>query len=71
MIRFGSRVDVIIPEGYGFTARLNDKVKAGETILAMRNEKMRKDPIKETPDLNTGANGDHADLGDKNGAKYS
>lgn len=39
MIRFGSRVDVIIPEVYGFTVRLNDKVKAGETIIA------RKDPV--------------------------
>ncbi len=37
MIRFGSRVDVIIPEGYRFTVRLNDKVKAGETIIAKRN----------------------------------
>lgn len=42
MIRFGSRVDVIIPEGYGFTVGLNDKVKAGETIIAMREEKMRR-----------------------------
>jgi len=42
MIRFGSRVDVIIPEGYGFTVGLNDKVKAGETIIAMREEKIRR-----------------------------
>ncbi len=42
MIRFGSRVDVILPEGYEFTVRLNDKVKAGETIIATR-----KDPVKD------------------------
>jgi phosphatidylserine decarboxylase len=41
MIRFGSRVDVIIPEGYEFTVRVNDKVKAGETIIAMRGDKIR------------------------------
>ncbi|MBU4373290.1 MAG: phosphatidylserine decarboxylase [Euryarchaeota archaeon] len=41
MIRFGSRVDVILQEGYGFTVRINDKVKAGETIIA------RKDPVKD------------------------
>ncbi|HLE88096.1 MAG TPA: phosphatidylserine decarboxylase, partial [Candidatus Brocadiaceae bacterium] len=29
MIRFGSRVDVIVPEGYEFTVRVNDRVKAG------------------------------------------
>jgi phosphatidylserine decarboxylase len=40
MIRFGSRVDVIIPEGYEFTVGVNDKVKAGKTIIAMR-----KDPV--------------------------
>ncbi len=39
MIRFGSRVDVIIPEGYEFTVRLDDRVKAGETIIAMRRER--------------------------------
>lgn len=42
IIRFGSRVDVIIPEGYEFTARLNDRVKAGETIIAMKKEKIRR-----------------------------
>ncbi len=41
MIRFGSRVDVIIPEGYEFTVRLDDRVKAGETIIAMRRERPR------------------------------
>lgn len=39
MIRFGSRVDVIIPEVYGFTVSIGDKVKAGETIIAMRKDK--------------------------------
>ncbi len=42
MIRFGSRVDVIIPQGYEFTAGLNDMVRAGETIIAMRKEKIRR-----------------------------
>jgi phosphatidylserine decarboxylase len=42
MIRFGSRVDVIIPQGYDFTAKLADKVKAGETVIAMRKEKIRR-----------------------------
>ena len=42
MIRFGSRVDVIIPGGYEFTAGLNDRVKAGETIIAMKKEKIRR-----------------------------
>ncbi len=36
MIRFGSRVDVIIPEGYEFTVRVDEKVKAGETIIARK-----------------------------------
>lgn len=36
MIRFGSRVDVIIPKGYEFTVRVSDKVKAGETVIARR-----------------------------------
>ncbi len=41
MIRLGSRVDVIVPEGYQFTVVLNDKVKAGETIIAKRNGEIR------------------------------
>lgn len=40
MIRFGSRVDVIIPEGYVFIVKLNDKVKAGYTIIARKKEKI-------------------------------
>lgn len=48
MIRFGSRVDVIIPEGYVFIIKVNDKVKAGCTIIARR-----KDPV-----FNTGTKGD-------------
>jgi len=39
MIRFGSRVDVTLPEGYVFTVKLNDNVKAGETIIAMKKNK--------------------------------
>ncbi len=40
MIRFGSRVDVIIPEGYVFIVKLNDKVKAGCTIIARKKKKI-------------------------------
>ncbi|HLB70195.1 MAG: phosphatidylserine decarboxylase [Candidatus Methanoperedens sp.] len=42
MIRFGSRVDVHIPETYEFTVKLNATVKAGETVIAMRKEKIRR-----------------------------
>lgn len=42
MIRFGSRVDVIIPKGYEFTVKVNDRVRAGETIIAMLKEKNRR-----------------------------
>jgi len=42
MIRFGSRVDVVVPEGYEFTVRANDRVKAGETVIARRKEKIRR-----------------------------
>ncbi|MCS3923716.1 phosphatidylserine decarboxylase [Methanosalsum natronophilum] len=34
MIRFGSRVDVTIPESFKITCKKGDKVIAGETILA-------------------------------------
>ncbi len=40
MIRFGSRVDVIIPEGYVFIVKPDDKVKAGCTIIARKKEKI-------------------------------
>ncbi len=40
MIRFGSRVDVTIPEDYIFTVTLNQNVKAGETIIARKREKI-------------------------------
>ena len=39
MIRFGSRVDITIPEGYVFTVGLNDKVRAAETIIARKIDK--------------------------------
>jgi phosphatidylserine decarboxylase len=42
MIRFGSRVDVTMPEGYVFTVKLNDAIKAGETIIAVKKEKLGK-----------------------------
>ena len=41
MIRFGSRVDVIIPEVYAYTVNGGDKVKAGESIIARKKEKIR------------------------------
>ncbi len=41
MIRFGSRVDVIIPEVYTYTVNVGDKVKAGESIIARKKEKIR------------------------------
>ena len=42
MIRFGSRVDVTMPEGYVFTVKLNDAIKAGQTIIAVKKEKLGK-----------------------------
>jgi phosphatidylserine decarboxylase len=33
MIKFGSRVDVYVPENWTAVAKLNDNVKAGETVL--------------------------------------
>ena len=42
MIRFGSRVDVTIPQVYEFTVGLNEMVKAGETVIAMRKEKIQR-----------------------------
>ncbi len=41
MIRFGSRVDITLPEGYVFTVDLNDRVKAAETVIAMKKEKIQ------------------------------
>jgi len=40
MIRFGSRVDVIIPEVYAYTVNVGEKVKAGESIIARKKEKI-------------------------------
>ncbi|MCX5799448.1 MAG: phosphatidylserine decarboxylase family protein [Proteobacteria bacterium] len=36
IIAFGSRVDIYVPKGYETMVTLNDKVKAGETHLAMK-----------------------------------
>ncbi len=36
MIRFGSRVDVVIPSSYEFAVKVREKVKAGETIIAKK-----------------------------------
>jgi phosphatidylserine decarboxylase len=38
MIKFSSRVDTYLPESVDVKVRLNDKVKAGETILAVLTE---------------------------------
>lgn len=37
MIKFGSRVDVIVPDGWKVTVKNGEIVKAGETILFQRN----------------------------------
>ncbi len=37
MIRFGSRVDVTIPEVFEIICKKGDKVYAGETVIAMKN----------------------------------
>lgn len=42
MIRFGSRVDVTMPEGYVFTVSLNDKIKAATTVIARKQDKLKK-----------------------------
>jgi phosphatidylserine decarboxylase len=36
MIRFGSRAEVIVPDGFAPAVKLGDRVRAGETILARR-----------------------------------
>ncbi len=36
MIRFGSRVEVTMPEGYEMRVSMGDKVRAGETIIAVK-----------------------------------
>ena len=36
MIRFGSRVEVSIPSGYSLLVNKGDKVRAGETVVAVR-----------------------------------
>lgn len=38
MIHFGSRVEVTIPIGYICTVKVGDKVRAGETIIAVKRE---------------------------------
>jgi phosphatidylserine decarboxylase len=35
MIRFGSRVDVVVPRDYAIKVKVGDKTVAGETVLAM------------------------------------
>ena len=38
MIRFGSRVDLYLPAGYSATVREGDKVYAGQTAIAAKND---------------------------------
>lgn len=37
MIRFGSRVEVSLPTGYSLRVSKGEKVRAGETVIAVRN----------------------------------
>jgi phosphatidylserine decarboxylase len=37
MIHFGSRVEVTIPEGYQQFVNIGDVVRAGESIIAVKN----------------------------------
>lgn len=39
MIRFGSRVDVVIPPGFEPVVHKRDKVRAGETVIAVKTSK--------------------------------
>ncbi len=39
LIRFGSRVDVFVPEGYGVQVALGQRAIAGETVIAARGAK--------------------------------
>jgi len=36
MIRFGSRVEVTMPKGYRLQIKMGDKVRAGETVIAVK-----------------------------------
>jgi phosphatidylserine decarboxylase len=36
MIRFGSRVEVTFPKGYELLSRTGDKVRAGESVIAVK-----------------------------------
>jgi phosphatidylserine decarboxylase len=36
MIRFGSRVEMTVPESYDLSVHLGDKVRAGETVVAVK-----------------------------------
>jgi len=43
LIRFGSRVDLFLPEGFSPAVAPGDKVKAGKTILGFYHEKQEKE----------------------------
>jgi phosphatidylserine decarboxylase len=37
LIRFGSRLDVYVPENYSFVVRIGNTVRAGESVIARKN----------------------------------
>jgi phosphatidylserine decarboxylase len=39
MIKFGSRVDLYLPEGYAPSVAIGEQVFAGETVIASKSEK--------------------------------
>jgi phosphatidylserine decarboxylase len=43
MIKFSSRLDIFLPLDTEVKVKLNDKVKAGETILAVSGQRLKKD----------------------------
>jgi phosphatidylserine decarboxylase len=53
LIRFGSRVDVEVPRGYRLTVRLGERVRAGITEIARRD-----DPVANTGETRSPGGGD-------------
>jgi phosphatidylserine decarboxylase len=43
LIRFGSRVDVFLPDGYEPSVKAGDRVRAGETVIARLKQRDRND----------------------------